>query len=213
MADEQTPEIEAPETPESLDGPENPLADIDPEKMKLLEEKFAAFRQGGDGGTTVTGSEAPSMDLSRFEIPENMMHMYRRAKEIKGPNGEPVWAIIQHEYLTITGSVATNANGVDSAGLPKRLDQRINVVINGPEGQMSVPSGWRLSALIPNGIGSAVAVFERDTKVILPTPELVKTDVEVAPVDDEELKRMQEKAQNWTKGEETKEGDPDKTSG
>lgn len=212
MADEK-PEVEVPETPESLDGPENPLAGIDPEKMRELEEKLAAFRQG-DGNTTVTGSEAPSMDLSRFEIPAGMEHLYKRAKQVDGPDGKPAWAVIQHEYMTRSGSISNNTEGVDGKGLPKRLDDQINVIINSAQGMLSSVNGWRLSAILPNGIGSGVAVFERDTKILLPMPELVKTDVEVQPVDDEELKRMQEKAEQWTAGEGgTTEGDPDKTSG
>ena len=126
----------------------------------------------------------------------------------------PKWTVIEHQYWIISGNWHFDnsgepkvQNGVvvkDKHGRvqyhPKGLDHRIQEIINGPDGMLSRQKGWRLSALLPGSMGQGIAVMERQAHRALPDPKpIIKPEEQpLEKTTDEELARMQEKAQEWS---------------
>lgn len=211
-----TPEVEGEQSP----GVAGPLQEISPEKLAELQERLAAFKRGE--GTTASGSEGVDQvnkfNPADWEVEPHLMHLYMRSTLEQTPDG-PQWVVMEHQYM-----IQTAPWHVENAGKPYAktkqgktlthgmgLDFIINEIVNGPEGMYSREKGWRLSALLPgNSLGSGgIAVFERQVRRALPDPKPI-VHPEEQPLEettDEELARMQEKAQEWT-AEQT-DGDPD----
>jgi hypothetical protein len=188
--------------------------EVDPAQLAELERRLAAFKEST--GQTASGSVAPTVDLSDFELDPEIAHLYRRGRvedreTSEGP--KPTWVSPEHQYLIVDG----NYNGSHGMRRGKgqgqhlfiRLDDNITAIVNGPEGIMSVPEhGWRLSAILPNSGGMGVAVFERNVKRELPDPTPVQKTTTVADVKDEELMRMNEEAQQWAAGQDGQVAEP-----
>jgi len=213
MAENEIPEgVVLPPTepplPAEVTGEAGSLPDIDPEKLKLLQEKLAAFKKST--GETISGSEDPdalpqSLDLSKFEVDPELEHFYKRA-ELDKETG--TWFVVEHQYMIQSGAWHVDGSGqvynIDKKGRKhyraKGLDHIITEIVNGPEGMLSRQKGWRLSALLPgNGMGQGTAVFERQVKRALPEPKpIVKPEEQpLEKTTDEELARMNERAKNW----------------
>jgi hypothetical protein len=185
--------------------------EIDPEALARLEENLAKFKENEE--RTSSGSEAVGTDLSGLEIDPALAHLYARGR-VEDVDGKPTWVCAMHEYLVLSGSFSGEFGKRNKAGMYMRLDDLITEVANGPEGIMSIPQhGWRLSAILPNGSGLGVAIMERNIKRILPWPEPVKTETEVADVKDEELQRANADAQAWAANEGGASADPDSDAG
>lgn len=194
--------IAAEAEPTMAPAPELPR-EVDPAMLAEIEKRMAAFQS--EQGKTVSGSEAPAgPDLSQFEIPPHLQHLYARARieDVSRDGSEvtqPTWVCAAHEYRIITGNVSGEyGKRNDKTNRFMRLDDQINEIVNGAEGVMSIPKhGWSLSAMIPNGSGLLTAVLERNRKWSLPDPEPVKKETKVAEVKDEELQRANAVAQEW----------------
>lgn len=201
---EQTLAAEA--EPTMAPAPELPR-EVDPAMLAEIEKKLAAFQSSQ--AQTVSGSEAPAgPDLSQFEIPPHLQHLYARARieDVSRDGSEvtqPTWVCAAHEYRIIMGNVSGElGKRNEKTGRFFRLDDQINEIVNGPDGLLSIPKhGWSLSAMIPNGAGLLTAVLERNKKWSLPDPEPVKKETKVAEVKDEELQRANAVAQEWVAGQ------------
>jgi hypothetical protein len=196
-----------PALPEEAAGEAGPLSEVDPEKLRILRERLAAFQTNKE--TTVTGSEDPdalpqSLDLSKFEVEPELEHFYKRA-ELDKESG--AWVVVEHQYMIHTGAwhidgsgqlTGTNKQG-KKLYRAKGLDHIITEIINGPEGVLSRQKGWRLSALLPGAMSQGIAVFERQVRRALPEPKpIVQPDEQpLEKVSDEELVRMNDRAKAW----------------
>ncbi len=191
------------ETPE----PDFP-SEIDPAALAELERNMeaAGFKKGE--GTTASGSEGASgPNLDDFELDPKLSHLYHRGRFEPTEDGGH-WVCAEHQFMIVTGTYSGQAGSRNKAGFYTRLDDMITAITNGAEGIMTIKEhGWRLSAIIPNGTGLGVAVFERNVRRVLPDPKPIEKVAVVADVKDEELVRVNEAAQAWA-DEQRSEGEP-----
>lgn len=201
MVSEEQPTLEQGGEPEGVAGP---LKEIDPETLKKLTEKIKALKEG----EKIDGSPE-TLNLDKYEIEPDMVHLYKRATLETTPEGAKVWAVVMHEYYIQTGPWHMDGGGqqvpVGNRGKTRTrsegLDQIMTRIVNGPEGMLSAQRGWKVSALVPLfGLsGHGAVVFEREVKRILDDPKPI-TDPEATPLekaDDAELAKVQEAAQKW----------------
>jgi hypothetical protein len=210
--------------PAPAEGVAGVIPDIDPERLKMMEERLKAFKTAQEAGKTESGSEAveaPEFVPEDWEVEPELMHLYQRSRLEQTGEG-PKWVVLEHQYYMVTGQWHIEHGGepIIQNGVVKKkdgrvqyhtkgLDQVVTEIINGPDGLLSRKQGWRLSALLPGQMGQGIAVLERQTKRALPDPKPIEKPEEkpLEKVTDEELARMQEKAKEWT-GEKA-EGEPD----
>lgn len=200
---EATPE---PTTSEIVQGVQSRLPmEVDPEKLAQLQAMVEQIKKGE--GETASGSEArPIPNLEDYEVPPDKKHLYERAQWVDDDQGGH-WEVVEHQYWIETASYNSKRGSFRGDGFPNRPDDICNMIVNGPEGLLSWPkTGWHLSAMIPNGSGMVALVFERDYRHPLEPLKEVPKETPVAPVKDEELRRMEDQAKEW---EASQTGEPD----
>lgn len=174
--------------------------EIDPTNLAELHHILDEFKEEHTQ-ETASGSAIPIPSLDDLEVEPELRYLYERGTVEETSEGTK-WVVAKHEFLIETGSYSGEHGKTNKAGYLTRLDDIITKVVNGEHGIMSVKThGWRLSAIIPNGTGMGVAVFERNVKMILPDPKPVEKKTEVAQVKDEELVRVNEESQAWAAGQ------------
>jgi hypothetical protein len=217
LLDKLNPEmLQGSAPPEPAEGLAGPLADIDPEKLAALEDRLKEFRK--NAGQTESGSEAVDAAISTFnpadwEVEPELEHLYQRS-QLENTDQGPKWTVLEHQYWIVTGKWHVDHSGEpktqngrivkDKHGrvqrYPKGIDHMVQEIINGPDGMLSREKGWRLSALLPGAMGEGIAVLERQARRALPDPKAIVKPEEtpLEKVTDEELVRMNERAQEWT---------------
>lgn len=202
---ESTLESGLAQNPEAEIAEERLPSEIDPEEMARLAENLKLFKENQQ--KTISGSEAPEVDLSDFELDPELEHLYRRGR-VEDTDEGPKWVAAEHQYLIVGGNYSGEHGKKKENGLYVRLDDMITAIVNGPEGIISIKEhGWRLTAIIPNGSGLGVAILERNIKRVLPDPKPVEKTTPVEEVHDEELQRMSAQSQEWAAGQQEQPSD------
>ncbi len=131
--------------------------------------------------------ENGKLDLSGYDIEPSIAHLYERATVEDTPQG-PRWVCVIDEFYT--ASKAFNGTGMGPDGHPKNLGEYVTQMTNSAE-------GWKIATFFPNGSGLGAVMFQRKTKIGLPTPMLLATETAVEAPSDTELQAVEDAATQW----------------
>ena len=220
-------EIEGARDAERGEEPEVPdaLREIDPDRLRELKEKLAAFVAGK--GKTVSGAEAPpdtlptsvapqaepaavppgkDVDWDEYDLDFAVKHLYPRSVLRPIQDGSVHWVTMIDEFYSTNragkqhGKLVHNPadkQDPDSKTDPHNLGEFLTAMVNGPE-------GWKIAALLPSGTETTV-VLQRQVPYVLPDPKPLKTldtaadEIEVPT--DEELARTEQAALDFASEE------------
>lgn len=121
------------------------------------------------------------VDWSEYDLNPEIAHHYPNARLVPGENGNR-WVVDIVQFRVEKEPVT-------------RIARIVNDLVNGPE-------GWRMQSPFLPGQGSQVLVtLQRIVSVVLPTPNLLRTEGDIAneitQPTDEELKVAEEEALKW----------------
>ena len=197
MSDETqnpTPEVEI--TPEQI---ESSLTEEQRAQIKAFVSQQAAAPKAetesgseavaGEKGATNKGSD---VDWSAYDLKYEIAHHYKTATYRDTPQG-PAWVDMVDEFWSLTREYDSHGK-VLKDGTRLNLGEFLSEVLN--NGQ-----GWRVISILPTSGGRAGVALQKQFAMILPEPELLKTDTEVEAPGDAELERAEDAALNFMENE------------
>lgn len=138
--------------------------------------------QAVDEGVTSSGAD---VNWDEYDVPFALRHFYKASTHRETPEG-PRWVAETDEFMSIARDFGNHGKRLKDGtllNLGEYLQEKLN------DGH-----GWRAVSILPTTGGQAGVLLQRKVPYILPIANKLKTDTEVAPPTDPELKQAEDAA-------------------